>query len=482
MINFNSFPEAVRIAFSVLTVFCVGFAGLVLILHQYRFRHNLVYWLNGAVTLIVLCQTVVNAALIAQVQHNITDGYIVPSGYIVSRYIIFAVLTAVFICLCILKKPLLPGIAVIASFLTLPVMETWAGRMFPAAFTAAAMILLVSAFGLILKIRGELQSSISSLSVKQAMDSLDTAILFYRKNGYILLMNEKMQELMLKTAGRVFFNGRLYFETVVATNAERRDFDSYLLHLTENLSENVWLFTVKETRAGKNTVIRLTATEVTEQNNINILLLKKQEELKTQQEQLKIFIKNIEEVSRSEELFRMKADAHDSIGQKLTLLLRYLHQGKMPDEEMLSSTLSDLRRELHEIKIIPDDPKTELDIIMSSFGYAGVKISVNGDLPSDIKISAVLIKVLREAAANAVIHGYADRVYVKIDADDRDITMTVTDNSIIPPKKIKPGGGITGMTSRLAELGGEIYIETSPRFKLTATVPLKESEESVING
>jgi len=72
-----------------------------------------------------------------------------------------------------------------------------------------------------------LRTSVSGLSVKQAMDSLDTAVVFYRKNGHILLQNDKMQELMQQTAGQVYFNGKLFFETVVIPNAEHSGENSY---------------------------------------------------------------------------------------------------------------------------------------------------------------------------------------------------------------------------------------------------------------
>ncbi|MCL1974816.1 MAG: hypothetical protein FWG61_01480, partial [Firmicutes bacterium] len=197
MLNFYTFPEAVRIMFSVLTIINAGFAALVFILHQYRLNRGTSYWLNSAAAFLVICQALIYAALIAQVQYNITDGFIVVSGYIIARYVVFAAIAAIFLFLYNIKeKSLLPGIVLAASFLTLPFMETWTGSFFPVVFSSALAILLVSGVWHTVKIRGELATSISGLSIKEAMDSLDTAILFYKKNGHILMLNGKMQELM----------------------------------------------------------------------------------------------------------------------------------------------------------------------------------------------------------------------------------------------------------------------------------------------
>ena len=51
--------------------------------------------------------------------------------------------------------------------------------------------------------------------------------------------------------------------------------------------------------------------------------------------------------------------------------------------------------------------------------------------------------------------------------------MRVTDNSIKPVINIKEGSGITGMRRRLEKLGGKLFIEISPKFTLTAVVPMK---------
>ena len=66
---------AARVALSIVSVVSAGFAALALVLHQYRFRRGPRFWLEHAAAFLSLCQALMNAALLAQVQHNIPDGY-----------------------------------------------------------------------------------------------------------------------------------------------------------------------------------------------------------------------------------------------------------------------------------------------------------------------------------------------------------------------------------------------------------------------
>jgi signal transduction histidine kinase len=484
MLSFYTLPEAFGIIFNLLTIISAGFAAVVLVLHQFRFKHDLNYWLNGLASFLALCQTLINAALIARVQENMTYGYILSSGYSGIRYAVFGAAAALFIVMFIrnitgknitvsARQALRPALVAAASFLTLPLMESWLGALFPAAYCAALALLLAGSIGFSLRLRRELKASISGLSVKQAMDSLGTAVLFYRKSGHILMQNNKMQELMLQTAGRVFFNGKQYLDTVVIPNAQYQGADIYLY----KLPDGEWLFTVRQLKTRLPAITQLTATEVSGQNRINLLLKQKQDELNAQQERLKAGIEKAGQLRRSEELLRLQAEFHDAQNQKLTALLRYLRQGQWPPADILAAAGTSLVSGLQDSGGAAD-PLSELKALIGGYGQAGVKISVEGLLPSDSDIALTLVFVLREAAANAVIHGYASEVFAHITTEQDTVVLRITDNSALPPKEIREGSGIADIRRRLASRGGTLSIETAERFILTATVRHKEGERT----
>ena len=299
MSNFYALPEAARVAVSVLTVVCVGLSAIALTLHRYLYKRSLAYWLSSAVIVMILCQSLLNAALIAQAQFNSSSGFILPGGYIVLRYAAFVALAILFVFACTGARPSIPGLAAAASFLTLPCVEAWANRFFLVALFAAITSLLAVTVCLCSKIRNELVTSISGLSFKQAMNSLGTAVLFYDRRGHIIMQNDKMRELMIKAEGRVSFNGRRFFEEVVAPHGEAgASSDSYLLRLPSGL----WLVTASDIYLGKRAVTRVTASDVTEQDHAAAVLRERSAELERRREHLNALVEDIEEICRAEEL------------------------------------------------------------------------------------------------------------------------------------------------------------------------------------
>ena len=449
-----------------LTVISAGLMALVLILQLYR-RRGSGYWLNSAAAFLAFCQTYINAALIAQVYQNISDGFIVESEYIIARYIVFSAVTAISIISGIREKSFHTGILPVCSFLTLPIMEFWAGRVFPAAFSAALAILLIGSVWIIVKIRKELKTSISGLSIKQVMDSLDTAILFCGQDGHILMQNHKMQEIMTKTAGRVFYDGKAYLETNVIPNSENTGIDSYLYRLPDS----VWLFTVRDIQADRKIVTRITATDVTEQNKAAMILKDRNDELESRRQRLKVFVENIEQICRSEELLRIKTEIHDVQNQKLILLLQYLRYGELPDSTSFDALKTGIMHRTSENISMAADPQALLDIIVSRHESIGVNIHVDGKLPPERVIAIALTQILQEAAANSVKHGYANEIYVGILDNNVKYTMCVTDNGTRFAENIKEGSGVAGMRRRAETCGGKLEITTSPRFTLTVAIP-----------
>ena len=477
MPEFYSMPNELRLIYSVFAAFCVMASALCLILHSFRFRfgRGLLYWHENALSALALCQSLTLTALIAQVQLNTTEGgFAVPSGYVFVRYAVFAAAIIVSVYPCIKGEFALPGLALLPSFLTLPAVETWMDGFFPAAYTAALVVQLCGGVWFTATLYKELKTSISGLSVKQAMDALNTAVLFYKENGHILLQNEKMQELMAKTAGRVLYNGKIYLEKTVIANGEHTPGGSYLYRI----SDSAWLFTAKKIMLGKTPVTQLTAADVTEQHRVNLLLQDRQKELKEQQERLKALVENIGGIRRSEELLRVRAEFHDAHNKKLTALLRYLREGRWPPGDVLAAAGASLVQGIKESESgkASGSPQAELDALIGGYMKIGVKIAVEGPWPADGSISFALLAILREAAANAIIHGYADEITAATKNENGYLFMRVTDNSRLAPKMKREGSGIAEMRRRLAAFGGELGIETEERFILTVKIPQKEGE------
>ena len=103
-----------------------------------------------------------------------------------------------------------------------------------------------------------------------------------------------------------------------------------------------------------------------------------------------------------------------------------------------------------------------------------VFLSVEGDEPPGArKFAGLLLMVLQEAVGNALRHGGATRVDVKLAFKEDALAMAIADDGCGFDAS-KPFGsehlGLSGMKMRVASCGGTLSIESSPDCGTTVSV------------
>ncbi len=172
----------------------------------------------------------------------------------------------------------------------------------------------------------------------------------------------------------------------------------------------------------------------------------------------------------------MRARVHDVIGQRLSILHRYLEEGRLDDESLeqidplLRSIAADLRSGGDA------EPAEQLGDIVHAFGLVSVQIDVEGELPSDARIAAAFLQIIREASTNATKHAQAHQVHVRLrqetSEDGAVARMAVSNDGAPAPVSYREGTGIPGMRHVAQNLGGSLEVHTAPPFTLTVSIPL----------
>ncbi len=91
----------------------------------------------------------------------------------------------------------------------------------------------------------------------------------------------------------------------------------------------------------------------------------------------------------------MRARVHDVIGQRLSILHRYLEEGRLDDESLeqidplLRSIAADLRSGG------ASEPAEQLGDIVHAFGLVSVQIDVEGALPEDARVAVAFLQIIR---------------------------------------------------------------------------------------
>ena len=135
----------------------------------------------------VLAVLVLFAALLAQVQYALYCGFLAPSGYGLIRQVAFLLVTVLGTTAAVGTEQIWPFFVMGGAALLLPMTEEITGSAYPLFFLTGILFFLLRSAHICLLRRRELYTQLSSISIKEAIDTLRTGLLFYRPEGDILL-------------------------------------------------------------------------------------------------------------------------------------------------------------------------------------------------------------------------------------------------------------------------------------------------------
>jgi signal transduction histidine kinase len=186
---------------------------------------------------------------------------------------------------------------------------------------------------------------------------------------------------------------------------------------------------------------------------------------------------------------RMARDMHDGLAQELAFIATHSQRLSQTGED--AATAVHLRaaaeRALHDSRTTiavltsPDDAPLDLligrtvDSFRSRFG-----IDVELDLQRDVVVAAErrnsLLRILHEALTNAIRHGEASRVLVRLTGDGRGSALRIDDDGcgfdVAATLGVAGGLGLTSMGERAELLGGSLNVASTPGSGTTVEVVL----------
>lgn len=195
--------------------------------------------------------------------------------------------------------------------------------------------------------------------------------------------------------------------------------------------------------------------------------------------ELRVQIEEVKKVADNAAYLRMRSRVHDVIGQRLSIMHRYLEEGRLDDEslEQIEPLLRSIAIDLHgKDGDGTRDAAEELGDIVHAFGLVGVHILVDGKLPADARAAAAFLQIIREASTNATKHAQAHQIQVRFWEEGAEswhtARMTVSNDGASAPASICEGTGIPGMRHVAQDLGGSLEVNPGPPFTLVASIPL----------
>ncbi len=196
----------------------------------------------------------------------------------------------------------------------------------------------------------------------------------------------------------------------------------------------------------------------------------------------------LEESARAGERLKLSRELHDVAGHSLTALkLNLARLARDPalaarEEIVLSAQLADdlLAQIRQVVGALRAHDGLDLRAALQALGrpVPGVRIDMDiedGLRVDDIDQAEALLRCAQEAITNALRHGRARHIRLRLQRDGAGLALTI-DNDGLAPARVDEGNGLTGMRERLAAIGGRLDIEATPPRGLRVVARILEAQ------
>ena len=281
MAEFYRFPQWILTALVMIVALCIVLQTLTVSYSFRRLPAGWAYRAENGMECAVLAVLFLFAALLAQVQYGLYGDFLIPSAYCLARQAAFLLCAVLSAAAAAGTELIWPFFVIGGAAVLLPLTEAITGAAYPFFFLVALLYFLLRSIHICLIRRRELYTCISSISVKEAIDTLHTGLLFFRRSGDILLCNRRMDALARQLTGQPLRSG-LEFQRYLE-NGELQDGcirealgDQQVFRLPD---ASVWSIAAHAIPMGRRTCVLLTADDVTERWDAVTLLARQNEAL-----------------------------------------------------------------------------------------------------------------------------------------------------------------------------------------------------------
>lgn len=194
------------------------------------------------------------------------------------------------------------------------------------------------------------------------------------------------------------------------------------------------------------------------------------------------------ESARTAERLRISRDLHDTIGHHLTVLALELeaakHRSDDPAREHIDRAgslarelLGQVRATVHEMRSESGDLTAILQQIGQDIPGLDVRVNVDPQVLVGETEQVALVRAAQEIVSNTLRHAGGKCLTIGVRRDDRGGTvLTAVDDGRghrTAADCVSAGNGLRGMVERFEALGGNVILDGSDGFRVTAQVPAR---------
>ncbi len=313
-------------------------------------------------------------------------------------------------------------------------------------------------------------------AVKEALDTLPSAVCYFTAAGNVKLCNTAMCDLIRKITQNDLQTLDELNEALDSCNQNTGVIREGNLFLFPD--GHAWQYSVdKVTAADGRIYTEAVLSDVTELYEKRQKLQRQSRELKKMYRELKILSANVLEMTREEEILNLKSRLHDQMNMGVAAIRQILRQNTTSEEN--AAAIAQFRRAIQVLQEENAYPQDDIAEFIRDAEVSGIRVEITGDFPEEKEVLHLLLPVLREACVNAARHADASVLYITAERKSNAMRLLLTNDGRQPQQEVIPRGGLVDLGRMLAEAGGKIEIQSQPQFLLTVTLPIGTEKEGV---
>lgn len=317
--------------------------------------------------------------------------------------------------------------------------------------------------------------------IRNTINLCPEGICFGATNGRPVLVNRKMDQLSKEILDSVILNTEEMWTQLQTMKMEECDLPDTLRKSEEILfiktsDQLVWQFERKRLAGDLSIYVQYTATDISQLYGLQQKLSEKINQLKHQQKRQQLLLQEIVSNNRESELIEAKMRIHDDFGQCLIASRQMLE--KEPDPDQVNHLMKRWKFCIDSMLVtdlVPDTKDSAEAELLKAAEMIGCSIIFEGGRPEAGEIRMLLYAAVREALTNAVRHGKATELRVKIEQKEHFYQVFITDNGLSAPAQIHEGNGLSNLRSRLERAGALMEIRCDKGVQLDLCLPKGET-------
>ena len=324
----------------------------------------------------------------------------------------------------------------------------------------------------------------SAKMIKKAIDSYPGGICFSALDGRVILVNKKMNKLVLELTGHTILNAKVTWEELedFANNGKAEKLpQSWLPKDTDNESprqqlffrfsdSSIWRF---ELRFLDSNTVQIEAAEITKLYRLSEELYENTIRLQEMQKRQKSLLDSIVEVNLNKEILAAKMHIHDELGHCLLVTTKAITEDSLAENaDVLRENWNSAIRDFSNIPTVWTVPDSTLQSeLLQVAELIGCKVIFLGEQPKSRKALQLLYAAIREALTNAVRHAEATELTVKIEQDEKSYHIEISDNGGVSVSSITEGNGLSALRQRLEQEGASLKVLCDNSVSLIVDIP-----------